>query len=65
MWHLIKAWFGLSPDLPFIRDVENPTHGQKAKNNRHQRVVFDANLKKWVMEGNFIDKPPVTITKGK
>lgn len=56
-WHFIAAWLGLNRTLPFIKDVENPVHGQEAKNSRHQKVIYDENRGVWVMPQNFTEKP--------
>lgn len=59
----IKSWGGLNPQLPSSGDVENPTHGQAARNKRGQKVLYDAVLGSWVMPQNLSNKPPVTITR--
>jgi hypothetical protein len=72
LW-FIKAWLGLNPDLPFAKDVENPKHGQEAKNSRSQKVIYDekqrnnktGEMGKWVMPQAFSDRKPVTITGGR
>jgi hypothetical protein len=63
LW-FIKAWLGLNPGLPYIKDVIDPMHGMEAKNSRSQKVIFDEHQGRWVMPQNFTDAPAVTITKG-
>ena len=70
MWNMIKSWLGLNPELPYYWDVKYPMHGQEAKNEKNQKVIFDEKQVnsvtgkpgKWVMPQNFSDKEPVTIT---
>jgi hypothetical protein len=64
MWRFIAAWLGLNPDLPYARDVENPVHGQEAKNARLQKVIYDEKQGgRWVRPANFSDRSPVVITR--
>lgn len=62
MLRFLLALMGRHPDLPFASNVENPPHGYKAKNERHQKVIWDKTQGKWVMPQNFSDKDEVTIT---
>lgn len=65
IWMWLQNWLGLNPALPYTWEVEDPVHGQKARNKRGQKVIFDENVDNWVMPQNFSDKPPVTITRNK
>lgn len=65
MWKMIAAWLGLHPELPFYKDVEDPYHGQEARNSRSRKVLWDEKKNKWVVPGSFSDRKPVTITKGR
>jgi hypothetical protein len=62
MFNFIRSWLGLNPKLPFYWEINNPMHGEVAKNSRHQKVIYDEKQGgKWVMPQNFSDKEPVTI----
>lgn len=62
MFNFIRSWLGLNPSLPFYWEIDNPMHGEEAKNSKHQKVIYDEKQGKWVMPQNFSDKEPVTIT---
>ncbi len=64
MWKIIANWLGLHPELPRARDIEEPYHGQEARNSRGKKVLWDEKKGRWVVPGNFSDRKPVTITKG-
>lgn len=65
----ILGWAGKNPSLPFAKDVEDPKHGQKAKNSKHQKVIYDAEERNtvtgkmgtWVTPQNFSGREPVVI----
>ena len=66
MLNFLKSWLGLNPSLPFYWEIDNPMHGEEAKNSRHQKVIFDEKQGdggKWVMPQSFSDRDEVTITK--
>jgi len=70
MWNFLGSWLGVNPKLPYYWEIPNPMHGEKAKNSKHQKVIYDENQVnsqtgkpgKWVMPQNFSDKDPVTIS---
>jgi hypothetical protein len=60
---------GRNLDTPLASDIENPVHGQKARNSRGQDVIYDADRRNnktgemgvWVMPQSFSGREPVVI----